>query len=1203
MTDFFSSWTSVPNGFARYRLRLRVTVASQNIAANQSILDWSLVIEKDRSQNGFWGYTASWGVSLNGSSVASGSGSNPSGPWTGWSTHTIVSGRTTVTHDADGTKTNMAVSGNRTTTPDGWAPGTMTVSGTMNLPAIPRATQPSVTPSPASHGATATISLPRVVGTYTHDVTWSSGSMSGTIGTGLGASTTWTVPDVMGEFPGQTLAPIVITAVTRSGSATIGSRQVTLFVTNPPAAPSVRTVGPDDQFDIRARVVEYDDGNWVARRSVPADGIRLVDPASATATCSLTMSRLNASDFADYSIVDIDVFDGENWFFTNHRFVLSRVDGDDIDPIKATNYSGTEFVDYVLGFAYAQKDYEWKGVTPGRILSDLVSDALGRNWGPRFDFDFTSAATSLGETWSNTSIERKVEAGTPVSQVLEGLVTDGLVEYRSAYHSDKAWLVLLNPGTGSAFVDVGANPVVNFSLASLSRAPRRGTVEKRLTRVTVSGDDKVQVTREKAAFDSNVFGQMEGWVSASGVATNSEARVIGDNALRDNATPVHERTFEYEAKNVAPHFYPYFVFRPGDWVLIPEGDSAVSDRINQVTVDKNSDAVTLTVLTGDRILSGTASLAKRQSAQTGGSISGGNGGSPAPLDSRIPAAPVITEVSSVGYWNSDGAAQSELSVSWSAVTEAMSGAAIDVNLYEVWWKPAIGGEWSFAGATNQLSIEIIGWDVLKDISIRVRGRSAAGVFGEFSEDEEHTTLAPPVDLDGPQIADIYTDGVGSIYIVWAGILGSDPAPARLAYVVAEVSTDDGETYTTTGTPIAGEGTIVLNMGGVWGDYLVRLRGYDRLGNPGDASDPEAITLTDPYINPPTPEAPENLTVTPGASWDAAGMFPIAWFDLEWDVPELDVDGNPVEIAGYDIWGRRSDDDSAHFVTSSSVNYVRVFVGSDEEWSFNVRAASGVGGVSAASESVSGVADATIDVAPDPAAPTLDQYAGLLRIQWDGDGMLPQIKYVYGEISTDEAGPFIRAGMPLQGAGEIVVPGLAPDTEYYARIVMVDERNQSSTSEVAGPILLLPITGVTFQTSEIPNTGIKITSGSLTAYDGTGVPTFILDATTGEVWIAPYDAVFNLGASGTAAESGDPVTGIAISSDNASFNTFIHPQGVQIRNDQSPLSWWEGDPDDASLINFFSPRAVVGQRFRVGDYEMLRESKSVGSRLTIRYRGA
>jgi hypothetical protein len=114
---------------------------------------------------------------------------------------------------------------------------------------------------------------------------------------------------------------------------------------------------------------------------------------------------------------------------------------------------------------------------------------------------------------------------------------------------------------------------------------------------------------------------------------------------------------------------------------------------------------------------------------------------------------------------------------------------------------------------------------------------------------------------------------------------------------------------------------------------------------------------------------------------------------------------------------------------------------------------------------------------------------------------------------------------------------------------------------------------------------------------------VLNAATGEVWIAPYESVFDIGAAGASATTGAAVTGVSISSENSSFNTFVHPSGVQIRNDQTPLSWWEGDVSDASLVNFFSPRVVVGQRLRIGDFEMLREARGQGSKLVIRYKGA
>jgi len=1208
MTDFFSPWRTPPNGYARIRVRLRITVAAQDVAANETTLNWNTSLEKDRSQTGFYGYTASeWDTKIDGTTVLSGAGKKPDEPWDRWERWRLGSGRFAVTHDADGKKTSMAVSAKYDGANTAWAPGLMELSSTMSLPTIPRATIPTVSPSPAAVGSTVTIKLPRVVGSYTHDVTWACGSLSGTIGNGLATSDTWTVPSVMAEYPLRSLAPIVITAVTKSGGTTVGSKQVTLFARAPAVAPTLPTDrrDPSKQFDARVRLVEYQAGDWIATRPIPANTIQLVEPSSATATCSIDVSKLNAVDFPDYSVVDVDVYNGTNWIFTGHRFVLSRLAGDSVDPTKMVKYSGTEYVDYILGFGYTQKDYEWESTTPGEIMATLISDAQGRDWGTRLSIDFSKVETSLGEAWMNTEMEREVPKGTPISQVLNGLVGDGLAEYRTSYRDNRAWLTLLNPGTGSDFSANNSNPMVNLSLAQLDRAPRRASMEKRLTRVTVAGDKDVQATRQRAAFDANVFGQMEGWVTASGVSTSSEIRKIGDNALRDNASATNERTFEYSAQNVSTQFYPYSVFRAGDWLMIPDGDNTVKDRISQITVDKKPDGdLSLTVLTGDRILSGSTSLAKRQSAQTGGSIARGNQASPAPLDSRIPTQPVIDMVSSLGYWTTDGMAQSAVTLSWAAVTTALNGVRIQCDIYEVWWRPAgIGAEWSFRSATNDLSIVMPGWEVLKGYEFRVRGRSASGIFGQFSEDQPHTPLAPLVDLDGPVIADLYTDGVGSIYIVWAGILGITTAPLRLAYVVAEVSTDGGATYTTTGTPIAGPGCIVLNMGSVWGDYEVRIRGYDKIGNAGDASPSQSIELTDPHIDPQVPEAPTSLAGVPGASWGASGFFPEAWINLSWTGPTLDTDGGPIDIAGYDIWGKTSSETVLRWLTTTSTESVRIEVSTGEDWSFQVGATSDFGGVSVLSSPVIVSANATIASPGAPGAPVLSQYAGLLNVEWSGVGMEPEIKYAYAAISNVSGGPYVRAGMPLSGAGEIVIPGLATGDTYYGTIVVVDELGQEESSPESDGLLLDPITGVTVQTSPVANTGIKMTDSSLTAYDVSGNPTFIVDAATGSVWIAPYDAVFHFGADGTVAETGVDTTGLAISSEDSSFNSFIHPSGFQIRNDQSPLSWWEADASDSSLVNFFSPRAVFTQRMLLGDYEMRKEAKSTGSRLVIRYKGA
>lgn len=1227
MADFYSAWASSPNNGAKYRLHLAVTVAEQSVSANTTTYNWGVALEKDRSYRGFYWYTANWAASINGVTVLSGSGvgthSKPDAEWPGWSGWPLGSGQITVNNNADGTLPSIAVAADYNGAHIGWSIGSVSLSGAFtSTPTIPRATTPTVTPSPASIGSTVTIALPAAVGTYVHDITWTCGTDNGTIATGVSGNQTWTVPDERSQYPGVALVPIVITVVTKTAGGTVlGSKQVTLFSKTPPPAPTITPVTPESSFDIRARLVTYTGPtDWSAKSQVPASQVQLVDSSSATATCSIALSKLNSVDFEDYSIVDVDVFDGEDWRFTNHRFVLSRVQGDDVDSTKVATYSGTEFVDYELGFAFSQVDYYWDGstdhalpTTPGQMLAFMLNDAKARGWGPLIEFDFTGALTSLGEPWSNTAVSRTMMAGTSISSFLSGLVSDGLVEYKTEYHDNKAYLILLNPGTGQDFSADGSIPVVNMALAPLSSAPRQGDMSTQITAVTVAGDvpanatDPVRVTRTAAPFDADVFGRMEAWVAASGVADVTSLNAIGDNALTDNSNPTQQRTFAYNAKDASPSYFPYLVFEPGDWVQIPDfstsDSNTIRDRINQITINKTVDSTTLTVVTGDLILSGTASIAKRQAAQTGGAIAGGNQTSPSQLDSRIPSAPTVSSITSAGYWTADGAAQSAVTVEWGAVGNALDGSAISVSLYEVWERTdGIDAEYQLAGTTSQTSIIIGSYDPLTILDFRVRAESAAGVYGEFSEDQTITMLAPPVSLpDGPDLADLYTDGVGSLYAVWGGTLGGTAPPPYLAYVSAEISTDGGATYSPIGTPIVAAGTIVINPN-AYGYFFVRLRGYDRMGNSGTASSATEIVTVDPHVAPEVPTPPTTVTATAGAAWNASGILPTAWFDLAWVAPTLDLDGNAITIAGYDIFGMKSTETIERFLTSVSGNSARIAVGNGEVWTFRVRATSNFGGVSAESLAVTATANAAISVAAAPTAPTLSQYVGILQINWAGGGLLPQIAYAYAMISTTSGGTYTRAGGILHGAGEIDVPGLAPGN-YYAKIVMVDELGNLSTSVASAVCALLPITGVTYQTSSLANTGIKITTGSLTAYDASGNSTFILNAATGEVYIAPYAAVFDLGAPGTIATTGATTTGIEISDQASAFNTFIHPSGVQIRNNQTPLSWWEADASDASLVNFFSPRAVIGTRLKVGDYEQLLEAKSTGSRLVTRYKGA
>lgn len=1106
--------------------------------------------------------------------------------------------------------------------------GAASISGQTFAPApINVATQPEVDPKSSVVSGTVAIALPRMKPTYTHDVTWASGALSGTIATGVATATTWTVPDVTGQFPHQAQSPITITAVTKNAGVAIGTKSTVLMVWNEnPVVDAVQRL----PFDVRARLVEWDTptGRLQVGFPVSAMSINLVDAQSATATCTIKSSERDPAFLAlDGKLVLIEVQNGDEWQSTGLLFTMARTQDDDTDLAGVQQYSGTAFVDHSLKVGYRTTDWN-ASQTAGSVMKALVDQGHGRSWGPNIRTSFTAALATPGNPWPAAE-ERNLTGGTPYSQVLEALVNDGWCEYRTRYSDadGKAYLDLLAPNTGTDWTNPASLVIVNLATAKLSSAPSARSTEGLLDRVygigeapEGSGDTHYNaplVTAERPLADTNVYGAREGWVAASGETTAAGALTVAQNALA-NAVGTDSRSFSYSAHAVARVQLPYYTFKPGDWILVADRERVgdpVRERVSQVVIDKSGEDITVTVTVGDVIQSGAAANAKRINASTGGAISGGSLLQPIRIQTLIPAAPNYAgenAATAVGYWNSAGEPRAKIDFAWLPVTRTIDDTPIDVNYYEVWWRPNPSTAPALRTFSATSDVEMTDWPINFNLQLRTRARSAAGTLGPFSAWQDVTTPEPAAELDGLTIGDLYTDGVGTIYVAWNGLVDGMTAPLRLDYVAAEyrpVIEPPGTpaTYQPVGQTIAQAGTISFaptnTSGGVaYGVYDVRLRAYDKLGNPGEASDSQQVTILDPHISPAIPEAPTGLTVTPGSGWNEAGTLPVAWFDLEWDPVALDLDGNAITVVGYDIWGTRGGETSSQFVTTSTGTSARVYVDPGSTWTYQVNATSNFGGVSALGDAVTAEATASLAGPGVPDAPTLSQYAGILRIRWAGGGMTPSVRYAYATISTSPSGPFTRAGMPLNGAGEVVVPGLAQNETYYAQIVLVDEVGQTATSSASAGLLLQPITGETIQTSPLANTGIKMTDASFTAYDASGNPTFIIDAVTGEVWIAPYEAVFHLGAPGTVAETGTPTTGLSISSDDSSFNTFIHSAGMQIRNDLNPLSWWEADAADANLVNFFSPRANILERFRIGDYELVREAKpGGGSRIVSRYK--
>lgn len=158
-------------------------------------------------------------------------------------------GSVSVTHDPDGTKTinvGLSITDNQG---DTYTTGSASTTGTMTLTAIPRATQPSVSPTSAAAGSTVTISTPRASSSFTHTLKYKFGTTTTEtqIATSVGTSYSWAIPSsIITAIPNATSGTCTIYCYTYNGSTLVGSKTTTFTITVPssvvPTAPTISSV-------------------------------------------------------------------------------------------------------------------------------------------------------------------------------------------------------------------------------------------------------------------------------------------------------------------------------------------------------------------------------------------------------------------------------------------------------------------------------------------------------------------------------------------------------------------------------------------------------------------------------------------------------------------------------------------------------------------------------------------------------------------------------------------------------------------------------------------------------------------------------------------------------------------------------------------------------------------------------------------------
>ena len=196
---------------------------SQSIEGNSTIINWSCGFNPGHKY--YLNAIKMSAVVINGVEVYSG---GTYSNITDYQNRTFASAAMKIAHNPDGSK-SFTVSGF-----SGWiynSGNTYASSQTFTLPTIPRAS--SVSCSTADIGSNATISISRASSSFTHTLTYSFGSLTGTIATKTSStSVSWTIPTTFyAQIPNDKSGTGTITCYTYNGSTLIGSKPTSFTAT------------------------------------------------------------------------------------------------------------------------------------------------------------------------------------------------------------------------------------------------------------------------------------------------------------------------------------------------------------------------------------------------------------------------------------------------------------------------------------------------------------------------------------------------------------------------------------------------------------------------------------------------------------------------------------------------------------------------------------------------------------------------------------------------------------------------------------------------------------------------------------------------------------------------------------------------------------------------------------------------------------
>lgn len=423
--------------------------ATQSIANNTSTVSWKVEcictnVNRGRSIN-----SGSY-VTVNGTNYTISSGSTIY-----YNGDTVKTGTTTITHNADGSKTfNVYVNISL-----GYAnSNSNTASTSFTLDVIARAS--TVTLNKASMVINGTnsvvITVTKKNSSFTDNLSYSFNGSSGTIASNVGSSYTWVVPvSLLNAIPNTTSAQCVITDTTYNGSTAIGASTATITLST--------DVVPTFQLNV-LNTTEMLDGS-----SYTTKWLRYISTGTVVGSASSQGATISSYKITNGATELGTALPCSFENLTTNTIVVSATDSRGVTASQTIEL--TPWVDYVMPTVSIDKLERVSNITAtSQVIADLSGTITPSSSGLSVYATVTIYGQTIVPSLSSSNFSASTQIGTfarEQSYTITAVINDGFAEYTATARLKRAVPVIHMGNDPSPHFDVEGNLIIHGDNAKI----------------------------------------------------------------------------------------------------------------------------------------------------------------------------------------------------------------------------------------------------------------------------------------------------------------------------------------------------------------------------------------------------------------------------------------------------------------------------------------------------------------------------------------------------------------------------------------------------------------------------------------------------------------------------------------------------------------------------------------------------------------